>query len=176
MTKTELLRILQEEGIHLTKKRGQNYLTDQNQVSSMLARAKVQADDLCLEIGAGLGALTEALLEKGATVLSYESDRKVFEAVSRRLGKNPRLTLLHEDFLKSQWTDTLTGPVRVIANVPYNISSSILIELWMKKHVLQDACLLLQKEVVDRLMAREPGREIGFHIKEDGVPYRVRRK
>ncbi len=162
MTKTELLRILQEEGIHLTKQRGQNYLTDQNLVKSMLSKVNVQPSDHCLEIGTGLGALTGALLSRGAKVISYETDRKVFEAVSRRLGTHPHLTLHHEDFLKSQWTQRLIAPVRVIANVPYNISSSILIELWMKKHVLQDACLLLQREVVERLMAREPGREIGF--------------
>ncbi len=162
MTKTELLRILQEEGIHLSKQRGQNYLTDQNMLKSMIRKVNVQSSDHCLEIGTGFGVLTEALLATGAKVISYETDRKVFEVVSRRLGTHPNLILHHEDFLKSQWTQTLSAPVRVIANLPYNISSSILIELWMKKRFIQDFSLLLQKEVGERLTAREPGREIGF--------------
>jgi 16S rRNA (adenine1518-N6/adenine1519-N6)-dimethyltransferase len=161
MTKTELLRILQEENIHLRKQQGQNYLIDQNVLKSMLSKIKIQASDHCVEIGTGLGVLTEKLLAAGAQVTSYETDRKVFEVVSCRLGKNPKLILHHEDFLKSLW-DTFQKPIRVIANPPYHISSAILIELWMKKRVIQDFCLLLQKEVVERLVSKRPGKEIGF--------------
>jgi 16S rRNA (adenine1518-N6/adenine1519-N6)-dimethyltransferase len=161
MTKTELLRILDEENIHLRKKHGQNYLIDQNVLKSMLSKIQIQASDHCVEIGTGLGVLTEKLLATGAQVTSYETDRKVFEVVSRRLGIDPKLILHHEDFLKASWAQ-FQKPIRVIANPPYNISSSILVLLWMKKRVLQDFCLLLQKEVVERLVSKNPGKEMGF--------------
>lgn len=162
MNLSELKGILKTEGLHLSRKRGQNFLTDSNIMSSLIKTAKITQTDSILEIGTGLGALTELLLATHAKIVSFEIDRGVYEAVSQRLGNRENLKLIHEDFLKSDFQNYFDKPFRVFANIPYHIATQILIRLWFAKERLLDIYVLVQKEVGLRLTAKNAGKETGF--------------
>jgi 16S rRNA (adenine1518-N6/adenine1519-N6)-dimethyltransferase len=153
MTLTELKKILKEEGIYLTRKMGQNFLIDENLLQVLVNKAKVQSTDFILEIGTGLGALTQVLLQTGAVVVSYEYDNKIFQTALKRFSQYPNLVLLHENFLKADFLKHFTVPPRVIANIPYNIASQILIRLWSEKEKIADLILLVQKEMAERFLS-----------------------
>lgn len=113
--------------------------------------------DHVLEIGTGLGALTKILLGQGAQVLSYEIDKGVYRAVSGLLAQEKRLVLKHQDFLKADWNEITdwseNGKIRVMANLPYSITSSILLILWHRANQLQDMVVMVQKEVGERIQS-----------------------
>ena len=161
MTPSELKSLLSGAGIYLSRQRGQNYLVDDQLLNKWVSKASLSPEDEVLEIGTGMGALTEVLLKQGCRVVSYEIDRKVFECVSRRLSGAERLRLLHEDFLKADFLSEFKGTFRVFANIPYNITGPILVRLWEASDRFRDAFLLLQKEVALRL-ASVSSREGGF--------------
>ena len=160
MTPSELKALLSQAGIYLSRQRGQNYLVDDQLLNKWVSKARLAPEEAVLEIGTGMGALTEALLKQGCRVISYEIDRKVFECASRRLSGHENLKLLHEDFLKADFLKEFQGNFRVFANIPYHITGPILIRLWEVSSRFQDAFLLLQKEVALRLAATS--REGGF--------------
>ncbi len=161
MIPSELKSLLTQAGIYLSKKRGQNYLIDDKLLNKWVSRAVLNPADEVLEIGTGMGALTEVLLKQGCRVVSYEIDRKVFECVSKRLSGFKELKLLHEDFLKADFLKEFSGDFRVFANIPYHITGPILIRLWEVSGRVRDGFLLLQKEVALRL-ASASSREGGF--------------
>lgn len=160
MTPSELKALLSQAGIYLSRQRGQNYLVDDQLLNKWVSKARLAPEEEVLEIGTGMGALTEVLLKQGCRVVSYEIDRKVFECVSRRLSVHENLKLLHEDFLKADFLKEFQGNFRVFANIPYHITGPILIRLWEASSRFQDAFLLLQKEVALRLATTS--REGGF--------------
>ncbi|MBN2145108.1 MAG: ribosomal RNA small subunit methyltransferase A [Candidatus Aureabacteria bacterium] len=155
MILSELKILLRNQGIHLSRNRGQNFLIDENLVGYLMKHTCIRSSDCILEIGTGLGVLTEALLRAGARVVSYEIDRKIFLAASTRLCHHPNLTLLHEDFLKADFLKYFTRPPRVISNIPYHIASQILIRLWTVKEKISDMVLLVQKELAERLLSSD---------------------
>lgn len=161
MTPSELKSLLAQAGIYLSRQRGQNYLVDDQLLNKWVSKAALTPRDEVLEIGTGMGALTEVLLKQGCRVVSYEIDRKVFECVSERLSDYENLKLLHEDFLKADFLKEFKGDFRVFANIPYNITGPILVRLWETADRFRDAFLLLQKEVALRL-ASTSSREGGF--------------
>lgn len=161
MTPSELKSILAQAGIYLSRQRGQNYLVDDQLLNKWVSKANLRPVDEVLEIGTGMGALTEVLLKEGCRVVSYEIDRKVFECVSKRLSGYEKLKLLHEDFLKVDFLKEFNGNFRVFANIPYHITGPILVRLWEVSERFSDAFLLLQKEVAERL-ASTSSREGGF--------------
>ena len=161
MTPSELKSLLAQAGIYLSRQRGQNYLVEDQLLNKWVSKAFISPADEILEIGTGMGALTEVLLKQGCRVVSYEIDRKVFECVSKRLSGDEKLKLLHEDFLKADFLKEFRGGFRVFANIPYHITGPILIRLWEAADRMRDAFLLLQKEVALRL-ASVSSREGGF--------------
>src|SRR5687768_371617 len=99
MKLSKMREILAERGIHLTKSLGQNFLHDANQLKRIAAAAELTATDRVLEIGPGLGPLTELLVEHAAEVLAIEKDARLVQVLTRRFPKNRNLTVLHADAL-----------------------------------------------------------------------------
>jgi 16S rRNA (adenine1518-N6/adenine1519-N6)-dimethyltransferase len=161
MKLSEIKQILSERGWQLTKSLGQNFLHDQNQLRRIVAAAEVGPADKVLEIGPGLGPLTELLLEKAGHVLAIETDSRLVEFLRGRFS-NPHLELLHADALEllrrepRDWSDW-----KLVANLPYSIASPVLVELAQAPRRPQRMVVTLQLEVARRLMAEADDDDYG---------------
>ena len=147
---------------HRPRKRfGQNFLHDQNVLDHIIAAADFQEDDRILEIGPGPGALTSRLLATGLPVLAVEIDRDLGAALQARDEKN--LDVKIGDVLRLDWAELLQNPpYKLIANLPYNISSQVLFKVLNHRHAFRRLVLMFQKEVGDRLVAEEGTRNYGI--------------
>ena len=187
MNLTEMRSLLAKRDIQLTRSLGQNFLHDQNQLERIVAAAELSKADKVLEIGPGLGPLTELLLEKAGEVLAIEMDVRLVEFLCERFGteeQNPNLLtdslaggpekpaapeqggafhLLHDDalaFLKREprdWSDW-----KLVANLPYSVASPILVELAAGVRAPKMVVATLQLEVARRLMAQADDDDYGI--------------
>lgn len=172
--------LLAARGIQLTKSLGQNFLHDGNQLRRIVDVAKLSESDKVLEIGPGLGPLTELLLESAGEVLAIEKDARLVELLSERFnvgqasslsptqiqksetGTMPVLHLLHDDALQSlkrghqDWHDW-----KLVANLPYSVASPILVELACGVRAPKRIVATLQQEVAQRLMAKAGNKDYG---------------
>ncbi len=142
---------------HIARKRfGQNFLSDQNIIRKIIAAIAPKPGDLLVEIGPGLGALTEPLLAVSEHLHVVEIDRDLIARLKEK--HDPAHLTIHEgDALKFDFA-TLGAPLRVVGNLPYNISTPILFHLASYAERVRDMTFMLQKEVVQRMVA-EPGSE-----------------
>ena len=137
------------------KKFGQHFLNDQYIIDQIIQAADIQSGDRVVEIGPGLGVLTERLLEVAAQVEVFEIDRDLISRLENR--NNPRLLIHSGDILKANLPALLnTPPYNLVANLPYNISSQVVFLLLANRQLFSSMVLMFQKEVGDRLCA-EPG-------------------
>lgn len=145
---------------------GQNFLTDQSVVNRIVSRVDPSPDDFILEVGPGQGALTRELAESGATVVAVELDRRLAPLLAREFAGNPKVTIIEADILKLDLLEALAGLTgkkwKVAANLPYNISSQVLIKFLETPTLFTDLYLMLQKEVGDRLAASPATKEYGI--------------
>jgi len=143
---------------HRPRKRfGQNFLHDRNIIDKILAAVAPCSDDHFVEIGPGRGALTRPLLERVARLDVIEIDRDLAAAIERDI-VDSRLSVHLGDALKFDFGELATGPasLRLIGNLPYNISTPLLFRFIARMELFRDAHVMLQKEVVER-MAAQPG-------------------
>jgi 16S rRNA (adenine1518-N6/adenine1519-N6)-dimethyltransferase len=137
---------------HVAKKRfGQNFLTDQSVVRSLIDAIHPKSDEIIVEIGPGLGALTKPLLEKINYLHVVEIDRDIVTWMQNEYAKNS-VTIHNIDALKFDFS-SLGSNIRVVGNLPYNISTPILFHLLDNLSCLTDMHFMLQKEVVERMVA-----------------------
>jgi len=160
MKLTEMRDLLAQRDIQLTKSLGQNFLHDANQLERIAAAAELTATDKVLEIGPGLGPLTELLLKKCGQVLAIELDGRLVDFLQERYTAqladeaSPQLELHHDDALKflqrepRDWRDW-----KLVANLPYSVASPILVELAAGARAPKMIVVTLQLEVAQRLMA-----------------------
>ena len=140
---------------HLPRKRfGQHFLSDSGIIEAIVREIAPQAGDLMVEIGPGLAALTQPLVERLGRLTVVELDRDL----AVRLRAHPQLDVVESDVLKVDFTALAQrlcpeGKIRVVGNLPYNISSPILFHLLDHVAVVQDQHFMLQKEVIDRMVA-----------------------
>ncbi len=186
MKLSEMRELLAKRDIQLTRSLGQNFLHDQNQLQRIIEAAEIKPTDKILEIGPGLGPLTELLLEKAGEVLAIETDARLVDFLRERFGTEERsadlladvLTsqtktsgepnegatfhLLHDDalaFLKREprdWSDW-----KLVANLPYSVASPILVELAQSSRRPERMVTTLQLEVAQRLMAQADDDDYG---------------
>lgn len=137
---------------HVAKKRfGQNFLTDKSIINSLVEAISPKADDLMVEIGPGLGALTTPLLQKLTKLHVVELDRDIIDWMQKN-HPSAKIEIHHCDALKFDFVQL--GPkVRVVGNLPYNISTPILFHLLDNVAHITDMHFMLQKEVVERMVA-----------------------
>jgi 16S rRNA (adenine1518-N6/adenine1519-N6)-dimethyltransferase len=137
---------------HVRRKRfGQHFLVDRHYIRRIVEAIDPRSDDLMVEIGPGLGALTRPLLERVRHLTAVEIDRDLVAALRREFAPE-RLTLWEQDALAFDFAALGQG-LRVVGNLPYNISSPLLFRLAAVRAMLRDLHLTLQKEVVDRMTA-----------------------
>ena len=137
---------------HIAKKRfGQNFLTDQSIIASLVEAISPKPDDLMVEIGPGLGALTKPLLQKLNMLHVVEVDRDIIAWMQKEYVNN-KITIHNSDALKFDFS-SLGKAIRVVGNLPYNISTPILFHLLDNVKVIIDMHFMLQKEVVERMVA-----------------------
>jgi 16S rRNA (adenine1518-N6/adenine1519-N6)-dimethyltransferase len=167
MKLSEMRELLVKRDIQLTKSLGQNFLHDANQLQKIVAAAELSKADKVLEIGPGLGPLTELLLEKAGEVLAIEMDLRLVEFLQERFNskfkiQNSKFELIHDDalaFLKREprdWSDW-----KLVANLPYSVASPILVELAQSPRRPERMVTTLQLEVAQRLMARADDDDYG---------------
>lgn len=148
--------------MHRPRKRfGQNFLRDQHVLDRIIAAADLQETDRVLEIGPGRGALTERLLQSGRPVLAVEIDRDLAAALQAR--QEPNLNVVVGDVLRMDWAELLSvPPYKLVANLPYNVSSQILFRVLEHRQFFTGLVLMFQKEVGDRLVAEPSTRDYGI--------------
>lgn len=147
-------------GVSPTKKLGQNFVHDANTVRRIVQAAGVQRGETVLEVGPGLGSLTLGLLEAGAAVIAIEIDGRLAEQLPhtvKLMQPGTSLTVIHEDALRT--TSLPADPVRLVANLPYNVSVPVLLHLLEHVPSLASGIVMVQAEVGYRLAA-EPGSKV----------------
>lgn len=164
----DIRRIAADAGITPTKKFGQNFVIDPGTVRRIVREADVHADTHVMEVGPGLGSLTLAILETGATMTAVEIDPPLAERLPRTVAEfmptaAGRLTVVNRDALTAS-PDNTPGfddgqPFTLVANLPYNVATPIILTLLERFDNLQSFLVMVQKEVADRLAA-EPGSKI----------------
>lgn len=147
------------------KSLGQHFLLDLNITRKIARLGDVGADDAVLEIGPGPGGLTRALLESGATVTAIERDRRCLEALGELGTHYPnKLNVIEADALGADEADIIgaAAPVKIVANLPYNISTELLVK-WLKagQALWSVMALMFQKEVADRILAAPGSKTYG---------------
>jgi 16S rRNA (adenine1518-N6/adenine1519-N6)-dimethyltransferase len=155
MTLSEMRKILSGGEIQLTKSLGQNFLHDQNQLQKIVASAELKSSDKVLEIGPGLGPLTELLVANADKVLAIEKDKRLVEFLQKRFSGAKNLMLLHDDaleFLKREKRDWSNW--KLVANLPYSVASPILVELAETENPPEKIVVTLQIEVAQRIAAK----------------------
>jgi 16S rRNA (adenine1518-N6/adenine1519-N6)-dimethyltransferase len=157
-----LRRTLAEAGIPADKRLGQHFLLDLNICRKIVRLAEVQSDDTVIEIGPGPGGLTRALLEAGANVVAIEKDprfRPLLDEIAAASGG--RLTIVEADALKLDETPLTGGPAAVVANLPYNVGTPLLVKWLTGAFRPTRMTLMFQKEVAQRIVAQSGEEHFG---------------
>ena len=156
--------IIQHYGIKPRKKLGQSFLLDQNIIKKIAAVARITKEDIVVEIGAGIGVLTESLAQESRKIIAVELDKNLVEVLKEKLAGLDNVEIHSGDILKFDFISisVLYGcKVKIVGNVPYNISSPLIFHLLSCRSVIDDFTLMLQKEVVQRLAAEPDNKSYG---------------
>lgn len=157
--------LMDQYGIAPLKKYGQNFLIDGN-IADKIADAAVPDGACALEIGPGLGALTQRLVGRASAVAAYEIDAGLVRALSDTMADAANFTLFHQDFLKAELEKQLlpifgNGEVYVAANLPYYITSPCIMKLVQAKLNIKRITVMMQREVAERICASPGSRDYG---------------
>ncbi len=162
----ETIGILKKHSFQFKKKFGQNFLIDPHVLEKIVDAAQVTEDDFVLEIGPGIGTLTQYLCEHARQVLAVEIDKNLIPILQETLSSYQNVDVLQGDILKQdiqQIADTYNGgrPIKVVANLPYYITTPIIMELFESRVPLANVTVMVQKEVADRMRAQPGSKDCG---------------
>jgi 16S rRNA (adenine1518-N6/adenine1519-N6)-dimethyltransferase len=144
------------------KRFGQNYLRDENIIRKILTEISPQTEDVIIEIGSGEGALTSELIEKTNELIAIEIDKRNVQLLKTKF---PELNLIEGDFLKidlNKICEEHSKKLRIVGNIPYNITSPIIFKMIDNREIVHDAVLMVQQEVAERIIAKPGTRENGI--------------
>lgn len=145
------------------KQFGQNFLRDESVVSRIVASLDLSPDETVIEIGPGTGALTAELSVQAGRVIAIEFDRDLIAPLNERFGASSNVTIVNSDALDVDLTALIDEPpVKLAANLPYNISTAILQRLIEHRSLFSRLVLMFQREVVDRITASPGTKDRGF--------------
>lgn len=162
----ETIAVLQKTNFQFKKQFGQNFLIDSSVLEHILSFSEINKDDLIIEIGPGIGTLTEALCERAGFVVAIEIDDKLIPILEENLSVRDNFKLIHGDALKVDYLSLLEehkefSSVKVVANLPYYITTPILMDLLEKKLPLKSITVMVQKEVALRMKAAPGTKDYG---------------
>ena len=143
------------------KRLGQHFLHDKNIINKIIKFVKPNKLDNFIEIGPGEGAITIPLIEKISKLILIEKDRSLIPILKDNLSNFQNITFINEDILKYEFKDITKDEIRIIGNLPYNISTEILFKIASTPLAIIDAHFMLQKEVIDRIIAKPGSKEYG---------------
>lgn len=158
---TSIKRELSEHGLFPRKRLGQHFLVDPNILNKVIRTAEVGKEDLVLEVGPGLGGMTLALAREVKKVIAIEIDRKLVAILKEKMTGHPNVEVVESDILKVDFKHFFKKeghPIKVVANLPYQISTPLLFRFIESKEAFSTFTLMLQKEVAERMVA-PPGRK-----------------
>ena len=158
------LKILKKYHVRPVKRLGQSFLVDNNITSRIVDASKISGDDTVVEIGAGLGSMTLMISERAKKVVAIEIDPKLVVVLNEELRDLANVEIIHKDVLRYDFSSSIRGGerIKVIGNIPYNVSSQILFRLIEFREHISSVTLMFQKEVADRIMASPGTKEYGI--------------
>jgi 16S rRNA (adenine1518-N6/adenine1519-N6)-dimethyltransferase len=152
------IEVIQRHGFDFQKKFGQNFLIDSHVLDKIIAAAGITKDDFVLEIGPGIGTLTQYLAESAREVLAVEIDRNLIPILEETLAPYENVTVLNQDILQTDIAAIAQEknegrPIKVVANLPYYITTPIIMGLFESRVPLENITVMVQKEVAQRMQA-----------------------
>lgn len=168
--------ILNKYNLRLTKTLGQNFLTDANIIRKITEAGELSREDLVIEVGPGIGALTVSLAQKAGKVVAIEIDRKLMPALEETTGGFDNIELINADVLKVDMAQLIggwNGSVKVISNLPYYVTTPVIMMFLEGNYPIERMVLMVQKEVAQRITANPKTKEYGalsVGIQAAGLP------
>ena len=147
--------------IFLKKKLGQHFLNDKNIINKIIQNINPSPNDYFLEIGPGNGAITLPLSNKIKHLTIVEKDKRLIPVLINKLSKNKTVKIINEDILRFNFQKEIKNNIRVIGNLPYNISTEIIFKILEISKKIKDIHFMMQKEVVCRMIAKPGSKEYG---------------
>ncbi len=160
------IQVIQKHGFAFQKKFGQNFLIDAHVLDKIIAAAGVTADDMVLEIGPGIGTMTQYLAERARQVTAVEIDTNLIPILKETLSDYDNVTVINEDILKvdiKKLAEEYNGgkPIKVVANLPYYITTPIIMGLFESGVPIDNITVMVQKEVADRMQVGPGSKDYG---------------
>jgi len=158
--------IIEKYNFKFSKSLGQNFLIDENIINKILEGAEISKDDIVVEIGPGIGTLTQYLAERAKEVLAIEIDKSLIPILAETLKDYDNVEVLNEDILELELKKVLRErfgdkKVKVVANLPYYVTTPIIMKFLEEEIPLKDIVVMVQKEVADRLKAKPNSKDYG---------------
>lgn len=166
-TPSRTKEILKQYGFALKKSLGQNFLTEPNILRNIVAAAELSETTNVIEVGPGIGALTEHLARSAKQVLAFEIDGRLIEVLADTLSPYDNVTIVNEDVLKADLVTVAKEtfqedlPLKVVANLPYYITTPIMMHLLKSELPINEMIVMMQKEVADRISAKPSTKAYG---------------
>jgi 16S rRNA (adenine1518-N6/adenine1519-N6)-dimethyltransferase len=162
VTASELKEVLDEAGVIPSKKLGQNFLVDQNTAEWIVGQLNLEAEDTIVEVGPGTGALTEHVVGKVARVILVEYDRRLAEYLIKKFANRPDVTVINHDAVRIDIRSFFAYKnAKLLGNLPYSAGGAILRNFLKGPSPFKRAVLMLQKEMVDRILANSRCKDYG---------------
>lgn len=155
--------LVKKYNFKFSKSLGQNFLIDDSVLTDIVDGAEVNKDDLIIEIGPGVGSLTAQLIGKAKKVVSIELDNDLIPILQEELGQYENFTLIHKDALKVDFNEIIGDEksVKLVANLPYYVTTPIIVKLLKDNYNFKSLTIMIQKEVAERINAEPNCKEYG---------------
>lgn len=162
----ETIKILNKYDFVFQKRYGQNFLIDTHVLDKIIQISKVTKDDMVIEIGPGIGTLTQYLCENARKVIAVEIDKTLIPILEETLSSYHNVTIINEDILKLDLNQLIkeenqSKPIRIVANLPYYITTPIIMELLESNLLISNITIMVQKEVAQRIQAGPGTKDYG---------------
>lgn len=160
------IAILQKYQFNFQKKFGQNFLIDTHVLDKIIFAAKITKDDMVLEVGPGIGTMTQYLCEHAREVIAVEIDKNLIPILADTLSEYSNITIIHNDILKVDIEKIVQErnsgrPIKVVANLPYYITTPIIMGLFESHVPIENITVMVQKEVADRMQVGPGTKDYG---------------
>lgn len=160
------IAVLQKYQFNFQKKFGQNFLIDTHVLDKIISAAKITKDDMVLEVGPGIGTMTQYLCEHAREVVAVEIDKNLIPILGDTLSEYNNVTILHDDILKVDIEKIVQErnagkPIKVVANLPYYITTPIIMGLFESHVPIENITVMVQKEVADRMQVGPGTKDYG---------------